>query len=186
MLSKKFLKWAIITLMALAASTVAVGIVLAAPVPSDRGAVAMNEAVALVTPTTMITPSLPFTHIHPVALAISQFFSIPYTSVTALHDSGIGFGVIARAYMTAKASNGQLTPDQVLQLHESGVGWGQIMHQYGVHPGGKGLGPIMSGHANGTEPPPSNTPGNPKGSRQESCPGNKCNAPGHNKDSRHK
>jgi hypothetical protein len=180
------LKWAIVTLMALAVGAVAVGIVLAAPVPSDRDVVAMNEPVALVTPTTMITPSLPFTRVHPVALAISQFFSIPYTSVTTLHDSGIGFGVIARAYMTAKASDGQLTPDQVLQLHESGVGWGQIMQQYGVHPGGKGLGPIMSGHANGTDPSPSNTPSNPKDSRQPSCPGNSCNAPGHNKGGRHK
>ena len=186
MLSKMVLKWAIITTMALAVGTVAVGIVLAAPAPSDLSAGAMNEAAGLVTPTTMITPSLPFTHLHPVALAISQFFSIPYTSVTTLHDSGIGFGVIARAYMTAKASNGQLTSDQVLELHESGVGWGQIMHQYGVHPGGKGLGPIMSGHANSAEPSPGNTPSNPGGNRPQSCPGNSCNAPGHNKDSRHK
>ena len=186
MLSKMLLKWAIVTLMALATGAVAVGLVLAAPATSDVGAAAMNEAVGVVTPTTMITPSLPFTRAHPVALAISQFFSIPYTSVTTLHDSGMGFGVIARAYMTAKASNGQLTPDQVLQLRESGVGWGQIMHQYGVHPGGKGLGPIMSGHANSAEPSPGNTPSNPGGNRPQSCPGNSCNAPGHNKDSRHK
>jgi hypothetical protein len=180
------IKWAIVMSMAFAVGAVAVGLVLAAPAPSDLGAAAMNEAAGLVTPATMITPSLPFTHVHPVARAISQFFSIPCTSVTALHDSGIGFGVLACAYMTAKASNGQLTPDQVLELHESGVGWGQIMHQYGVHPGGKGLGPIMSGHANGAESPPSNTPGNSESSRQQSCPGNSCNAPGHNKDSRHK
>ncbi len=186
MLSKMLFKWAIVTSMALAVGFVAAGIVLAAPAASDVGAAATNEAVGVVTPTTMITPSLPFTRAHPVALAISQFFSIPYTSVTTLHDSGIGFGVIARAYMTAKASNGQLTPDQVLQLHESGVGWGQIMHQYSVHPGGKGLGPIMSGHANGAEPPSSNTPSTPGGNRPQSCPGNSCNAPGHNKGGGHK
>jgi len=122
-----------------------------------------------------ITPTSSFTH--PVGLAISVYFSIPYTSVMSLHDSGVGFGVIARAYLTARFSNGVLTPSQVLNLHESGVGWGQIMHKYGIHPGRKGLGSIMGGHTPGDGSVPS-TPGN---SGDLPCPGNSCNALGHNK-----
>jgi hypothetical protein len=122
-----------------------------------------------------ITPTSSFTH--PVGLAISIYFSIPYTSVMSLHDSGVGFGVIARAYLTARFSNGVLTPSQVLNLHESGVGWGQIMHEYGIHPGRKGLGSIMGGRTRGI----GSVPSTPSNSGHLSCPGNSCSAPDHNK-----
>jgi hypothetical protein len=75
------------------------------------------------TPTATITPTLPITHFHSIALALSTYFSIPYTSVITLHESDIGFGVIARAYLTARFSEGQLTPERILQLHPSGIGW---------------------------------------------------------------
>jgi hypothetical protein len=120
--------------------------------------------------------------IHPVGTAIAKFFDIAYTDVMSVHASGVGFGVIARAYMTAKFSDGQLTPEEVLELFQSGTGWGQIMKEYGVHPGGKGLGAIMRGHKEGKPPsddaPPSGDAPDPA---DKSCPGNRCNAPGHDK-----
>jgi hypothetical protein len=159
--------WTIVLLMAMIFAAFTVGVVAAAP----AGTVSATTSVMEET----ITPTASFTH--PVGLAISAYFSIPYTTVMSLHDSGVGFGVIARAYLTAKFSNGVLTPTQVLELHESGVGWGQIMHEYGVHPGRKGLGSIMGGgtHGSGSVPSTSND------SLQPPCPGNSCNAPGHNK-----
>ena len=124
-------------------------------------------------PTDVPTPTLT---IHPVGAAIAKFFDIAYTDVMTLHESGVGFGVIARAYMTAKFSDGQLTPEEVLELFQSGTGWGQIMKEYGVHPGGKGLGAIMRGHKEGK--PPSDDMPDPA---DTSCRGNRCNAPGHDK-----
>jgi hypothetical protein len=105
---------------------------------------------------------------------------IPYSTVRLNRQvyarSGEGFGVIARAYMTAKFSDGQLTPEEVLELFQSGAGWGQIMKEYGVHPGGKGLGAIMRGHKEG-KPPSDDTP-DPV---DTVCRGNRCNTPGHDK-----
>lgn len=124
-------------------------------------------------PSEVPTPTLT---IHPVGTAIAKFFGIAYTDVMTLHESGAGFGVIARAYMTAQFSDGQLTPEEVLELFQSGTGWGQIMKEYGVHPGGKGLGAIMRGHKEG-EPPSGDT----LDPVDTSCRGNRCNAPGHNK-----
>ena len=63
-----------------------------------------------------------------------------------LHESGFGFGTIARAYLTAQQSNGALTPEQILAMRQAGMGWGQIKKEYGIHPGGNGLGTIMREH----------------------------------------
>lgn len=163
----------VVVLTALLLTIVVVGIVAAAPANSAR---AMPDPMAAPVPTT----TLPITH--PVGLAISLYFHIPYTQVMGLHASGIGFGVIARAYLTARASNGALTPEQVLALHQGGMGWGEIAKQYGIHPGGNGLGAIMSGHTNsGGSTSGSMGPSGSPGSGSTTCPGNSCNAPGHNK-----
>ncbi len=138
-----------------------------------------------ITPTVTLTPTI--THTQPVAQAIALYFHIPYTEVVSLHDSGIGFGRIARAYLTALASGGTLTPTGVLEMVQNGMGWGQIKHQYGIHPGGLGLGSIMSGHAapvtdtlsSGEGEGNSSAPGQSKHSGSSTCPGNSCNAPGH-------
>ncbi|MBI5564490.1 MAG: hypothetical protein HY870_06320 [Chloroflexi bacterium] len=143
-----------------------------------------------ITPTVTLTPTVPYTH--PVASALSLYFHLPYTEVIALHEAGVGFGVIARAYMTAKASNGVLSPTQVLEMFQSGLGWGQFKRQYGIHPGGNGLGGIMSGRA-APLPTPTAVPGTDSSPNRKpalnslgptnpaSCPGNSCNAPGQNK-----
>ena len=97
-----------------------------------------------------------------------------------LHDEGLGFGEIARAYVTAYASNGVLTPEQVLDMRLAGVGWGQIKKDYGIHPGGKGLGSIMGNKP--TPEPTTSAPGvKPSNNGQGGCPGNSCNAPGQQK-----
>jgi hypothetical protein len=162
----------LVALMTMAFLAVAAGAVMAAPHASEQ---ATGGLTAILTDT--ITPTLTFTH--PVALAISDFFGIPYTEVMSLHQSGLGFGEIARVYMIAKYSNGQVTPDQVLQMRESGEGWGQIMKQLGFHPGGKGLGAIMSGH--GVKDQPNGKPDDKDNSNRPDCPGKSCNAPGHKK-----
>ena len=159
--------WTMVLLMTIIFAAFTVSVVAAAP----AGTVSSTTPVMAGT----ITPTSSFTH--PVGLAISVYFSIPYTSVMSLHDAGVGFGVIARAYLTARFSNGVLTPSQVLHLRESGVGWGQIMHEYGIHPGRKGLGSIMGGGTHGDKSVPSTSSDAP----QPPCPGNSCNVPGHNK-----
>jgi hypothetical protein len=129
----------------------------------------------------VMTGTMPLTH--PVAIRIALYFNLPYTQVMALHAEGFGFGTIARAYLTALASGGQLSPTQVLAMHLAGIGWGQIKKEYGVHPGGNGLGTIMREKPVAPQPelttpaPPEVKQGNPA----STCPGNSCNAPGHNK-----
>ncbi len=185
----------------LALTFVAVGLTFAAPVtttyPTNQ-AMLEPTITPTVTLTPTVTPALTATvpHTHPVGLAISLYLHLPYTEVMALHDSGVGFGVIARAYLTAKASNGALTPTQVLAMFQSGMGWGQFKHQYGIQPGGNGLGSIMSGHATPVSTPPPVAPGNgrrssggstansPGPGNPAACPGNSCTAPGHNKPSK--
>jgi hypothetical protein len=102
--------------------------------------------------TSTLTNTLPMTH--PVGIAIALFFNIPYTQVIALHDEGLGFGVIARAYLTALASGGVLSPTQLLEMHQAGVGWGQIKKDYGVHPGGNALGTILDNKHDVPQPEP--------------------------------
>ncbi len=115
----------------------------AAPEASQVGMVSpLPVPTGTVPITTTLTPTLPY-KLHPVAVVLSNSLGISYTEVISLHESGVGFGVIARAYLTARFSGGQLTPDQALAAFQSGEGWGQIMKEYGVHPGGKGLGSLM-------------------------------------------
>ena len=132
-------------------------------------------------PDPILTGTLPMTH--PVGSAIARYFNIPYTQVMALHAEGIGFGVIARAYLTALASGGQVSPTKLLEMHQSGVGWGQIKKEYGVHPGGNGLGTIMREKPVAPSPEPvAPAPQKVKPNNTvPGCPGNSCNAPGHNK-----
>ena len=132
----------------------------------------LTDTVPIVTGTVQMT--------HPVGIAIALFFNIPYTQVMSLRAQGFGFGTIARAYLTADASNGTLTPEQVLALRQAGVGWGQIKQTYGVPPGGHGLGSIMRNKSdaprlgsNASAPPEVQPDKHASG-----CPGNSCNAPG--------
>ena len=166
--------------LALVAVLLLTGLVVAAPSSTP-------VQISRVFDSPIFTGTTPMTH--PVGHAIALYFNIPYTQVMALHDQGWGFGNIARAYLTALNSGGALTPEQVLALRQAGVGWGQIKKQYGVHPGGNGLGTIMSKKSGAPSPepttpapsevkpaPPGAKPGNTSG-----CPGNSCSAPGQQK-----
>jgi hypothetical protein len=139
-------------------------------------------------PDPILTDTLPMTH--PVGIVIARYFNISYTQVMSWHAQGLGFGTIARAYLTAYASDGALTPEQVLALQQAGVGWGQIKKDYGVHPGGNGLGSIMSKKPDApqsepTTPAPPEVKSAPPGAKPDKnasgCPGNSCNAPGQQK-----
>jgi hypothetical protein len=141
-------------------------------------------------PDPILTDTLPTTH--PVGIVIAVYFNIPYTQVMTLHDDGFGFGTIARAYLTAFASAGELTPEQVLDMRLAGVGWGQIKKDYGVHPGGNGLGSIMGNKPAAPDPEPDTSAPDPEsdasglsgvkpGNHQSGCRGNSCNAPGQQK-----
>jgi hypothetical protein len=149
-------------------------IVMAAP--ASTGSVPINRVYDV--PHPVLSSTLPTTH--PVGIAIAVYFNIPYTQVMALHNEGLGFGVIARVYLTARASGGTLTPEQVLAMRQAGMGWGQIKQDYGVQPGGNGLGTIMGNkpQAAPTSAPPQVQPGN---NNQGSCSGDSCNAPGQQK-----
>ena len=164
------------------------GVVAAAP-----GTAAVVNSVRSSDDALALTDTLPLTH--PVASLIALYFNIPYTHVLELHESGFGFGTIARAYLTAQQSNGVLTPEQLLAMRQAGTGWGQIKKEYGIHPGGNGLGTIVQEH--GTPQPAAQPPdGPPDDSKQNKekgkvdqggnsgpapCPGNRCNAPGKTK-----
>jgi hypothetical protein len=70
-------RWIGVALMTVVFTVIAVGVVMAAPGTSEQAVGDLNQAVAnFILPTTMITPTSPFTH--PVGLAISQFFSVTY------------------------------------------------------------------------------------------------------------
>ncbi len=168
--------------LAVAAVLLMAGLVAAAPTSTtgiQTGQVfdspTLTDTVPILTGTTQMT--------HPVGIVIALYFNIPYTQVMSLRAQGFGFGTIARAYLTAYASNGTLTPEQVLALRQAGVGWGQIKKDYGVPPGGNGLGSIMSKKSNAPRPG-SSTSAPPEVKPDENasgCPGNSCNAPGQQK-----
>ena len=112
---------------------------------------------ATITPTTEITSTT--SHTHPVASAIAGFFAedfgVTYVDIMALHEEGLGFGVIAKAYFAAQKLG--IDPQVLLDEFASGKGWGEIMKENGLHPGragrGGNLGDIMSGHVNSQTDP---------------------------------
>ncbi len=141
-------------------------LVMAAPAKVNQ----LNDDPTPTNTSTVVSGTRTFTQ--PVALAISVFFNISYTEVISLQESGVGFGVIARAALVTRilsethAVSPTLTLEEVLAKFQSGMGWGLFMKEFGVHPGGLGLGSIM-GNGNG------GNSGNKSG-----CPGKSCDAPG--------
>ena len=83
---------------------------------------------------------------HPVAACLAAYFGVDYEELMAYHDSGVGFGLLARAYFLANAlADEGFTVEDILAMHESGEGFGYFLHEYGIHPGSYSLGVIMSG-----------------------------------------
>ena len=171
--------WRLLLAVALAAAAVLLLTSIVVAAPTSTTGVQANRV--YYGPHPILTGTVPTTH--PVGIVIARYFNISYTQVMSLHAQGLGFGEIARAYLTANASNGALTPTQVLALRQAGVGWGQIKKDYGVHPGGNDLGSIMSEKPAAPQPGPA-APAPPVvklGKNGSSCPGNSCNAPGQQK-----
>ncbi len=74
---------------------------------------------------------------HPVATALADYFEVEYDEIMSLHESGYGFGNIAKAYFFGD----QLGLDpQVLLTDAKGSGWGNVLKENGVHPGSVGKG----------------------------------------------
>jgi hypothetical protein len=171
--------WRLLLAVALAAAAVLLMTSLVVAAPASTTGVQINRVFD--NPEPILTDTLPMTH--PVGIAIARYFNISYTQVMSLHAQGFGFGTIARAYLTAYASHGALTPEQVLALRQADVGWGQIKKDYGVHPGGNGLGSIMRKKPDAPQPEPA-IPALPEvkpGKNASGCPGNSCAAPGQQK-----
>jgi hypothetical protein len=167
-------KWKVFMAVAMAVVTVVLMTSIVMAGPASTSLVQTSD----VFESPILTDTVPFTH--PVGMMIARYFNIPYTQVMALHDEGLGFGEIARAYLTAAASGGALTPEQVLAMRQDGMGWGQFKKEYGIHPGGNGLGSIMGNkpHLESTSPLPEVKLGS---NGSGGCPGNSCNAPGQQK-----
>lgn len=75
-----------------------------------------------------------------VATALADYFGeMSYEEIMALHQSGIGFGNIARAlYFTREFDLGMGAADLVVEAGQSG--WGKTLRDNGIHPGSLGKG----------------------------------------------
>ena len=103
------------------------------------------DAMTPFTPTVDLTTTFEVTSANKVAWDIAKFYSVTITSVVQLHDSGWGFGEIAKLYMLADKSG--KTPEEIQAMRDSGMGWGNIAKALGLKPGNAGdnLGGIVSG-----------------------------------------
>ncbi len=123
---------------------------------------------------------------HPVAQRLAEAFGVPYEVIMGYHCQGFGFGEIARAYLLAAETG--VDPQAYFDMKASGMGWGQIVREAGVHPSNLSPGQVINGHWNDEDRDQDdddhdndngNGNGNGHGGRPD-CPGNSCNAPGHN------
>lgn len=75
-----------------------------------------------------------------VAAALANYFDeMSYEEIMALHQSGVGFGNIARAlYFTREFDLGMGAADLVAEAGQSG--WGKTLRDNGIHPGSLGKG----------------------------------------------
>ena len=94
---------------------------------------------------------------HPVASALADYFGVSYDEVMGLHESGYGFGNIAKAYFFADKLG--MTPQELLEAAH-GSGWGNILKEAGVHKNGK---PEHAGKPEKDGAPGQNKKGNDNG-----------------------
>jgi len=106
--------------------------------PAQATAIPLNPAMTSpLTRTTYITAPR-------VAVAISNYFTVPVSQVVTLHNTGWGYGEIFKLYQLSLVSG--RTISEVRSLRDSGMGWGNIAKQLNVSPGNAGfnLGAAMS------------------------------------------
>jgi hypothetical protein len=103
---------------------------------------------------------------HPVGSALSNFFGgllgVDYETIMALHEDGLGFGVIAQAlWLTNQIGGGTAEFEALLEAKQSGDysgieladgstpnNWGEVVKSLKK---GDNLGSVMSGKADGSE-----------------------------------
>lgn len=115
---------------------------------------------------------------HPVAARIAEGFGLEYDEVMALHEDGIGFGLIIKAYGIAEQyPESGLTGADLLEMKLEGQGWGEICREFDMHPGHGP--PPWAGNGNdrtppgqgGDGPPGHGGNGNPPGHSRPDHPG---------------
>ncbi|MDF1513299.1 MAG: hypothetical protein P1S60_05775, partial [Anaerolineae bacterium] len=72
---------------------------------------------------------------HPVALWIANRFGRSYDELMAMHEAGIGWGVIVKAFYLAQVNDKGVTADELMDRHLAGEGWGNIARELGTYPG---------------------------------------------------
>ena len=100
-----------------------------------------------------------------VASAIASHFGVSVDAVTGVHQQGLGYGEIARAYALAQMSGKSVS--DLLAWRASGQGWGEIAKQLGVSVGQieDTVGEILRAEKekrDGTPTPPGNIGGHRK------------------------
>jgi hypothetical protein len=145
------------------------------PSPSITSTVTLTPTLTP-TPTATVTPTVTPVpeELHPVGLAVANFFDVPYDEIMAWHEQGIGFGNIAMAYFLADAlADEGLTVEQILDEKLSGAGWGQVMKALGLNPGrkDKNLGQVMSERDDSDEPEGASTETDDHTDEENSSPG---------------
>lgn len=77
---------------------------------------------------------------HPVALWMAKRFDPSYEDFMAMHEDGLGWGNIVKAYHMAEAiaqanSNEEVSGEDLLDMRLEGKGWGNITRELGTKPG---------------------------------------------------
>jgi len=69
--------------------------------------------------------------VYPAIEALATYFGVSTEEMKALHDSGVGLGVIAEAYVLSDLLD--VLPQDIIDLKTGGdVGWGQILKDAGL------------------------------------------------------
>ena len=71
---------------------------------------------------------------HPVAMWISNRFSVGYDYLMSMHQDEIGWGTIVKAYFIAQ-TNPAVTGKALITRRQEGEGWGNITRELDTNPG---------------------------------------------------
>jgi hypothetical protein len=74
--------------------------------------------------------------LHPIALWMAKKFDLDYDELMAMHEAGVGWGNIVKAYHMAQANPAlDATGEELLDMRLEGKGWGNITRELGSKPG---------------------------------------------------
>ena len=72
---------------------------------------------------------------HPVAVWMASRFGTSYDALLAMHEAGIGWGVMVKAFYLAQANDQGVSAGELIDRHLEGEGWGTIVRELGTYPG---------------------------------------------------